>query len=299
MKGQERLWQKFLRKKIRTTTPTPAPVAWQPVIFLLHKSSHSFCGMSAPAVIIMPKRRALFRVSDCDSCTYFGSAWLMNSLFKIARLLKSVTPTHVLGASVALLWEWGTCTAVHGFYLSNTRASCSAPRPPAVAVHMLLRHSFWQDTKTFKRQGGCRLLTLIWNKWTSRKSSTANFSSVDIPDFLNPFYFVLPSASSEIRLKARLQAGLRHRGKGMTFGFGNFVLPFASLPDGTIFFSSPVFPSHLQICAHHPSPVPWNSHSCTCPLYYMCQALSSLSLTTIHPPHHTSTSSPWLELKLK
>lgn len=50
------------------------PVAQQPVIFLLHKSLHSFCGMSAPAEIIVPKSRDFFRVSDCDSCIYLQSA---------------------------------------------------------------------------------------------------------------------------------------------------------------------------------------------------------------------------------
>lgn len=65
---------KAMTEVLADENPLPRPVARQPVIFLLHKSSHSFCGMSAPAVIIVPKRRALFRVSDCDSCTYFGSA---------------------------------------------------------------------------------------------------------------------------------------------------------------------------------------------------------------------------------
>lgn len=34
------------------------PVARQPVVFLLHKSSHSFCRMWAPAVSRVPERRA-------------------------------------------------------------------------------------------------------------------------------------------------------------------------------------------------------------------------------------------------
>ena len=102
-------------------------------------------------------------------------------------------------------------------------------------------------------------------------------------EFLNPIYSFLISASSGIRFIARQEAGLRYTGKDMTFGFGNLVLPFASLPDGTVSYSSPVLPAHLHLCAHGPSPTAPSFPLLRHPLYYMCQALSFISNDDIRP----------------
>lgn len=137
-----------------------APVARQPVIFLLHKSSHSFCRMWAPAVSRVRKRRAFFKVSDCDSCTYCGSAWPINAFSKYQNSLKSRSysciwccPGPTVGMRNPRHCAWSPTAAHLGLSFPS--------KAPAVTVYMLLLHFFWQETETFKRQGECRLLTLI------------------------------------------------------------------------------------------------------------------------------------------